>query len=143
MNVTCPPPAANAKPSFLGGGRRHSVPDPAFRTDYGFATADAKSDVDASWPVVDAPHDFIAEYANFTNNIEDFKQGYLPRNASWCALNCLWAVDLRPRLFKASRLPWDCRPIHVFARVFHPAPPPTTQTRILCCSMLSASFSFP
>ena len=32
---------------------------------------------------MDAPHDFIAERGNFTNDVTNFKQGYLPRNASW------------------------------------------------------------
>lgn len=61
---------------------RKVSPVPAFRTDYGFA-ADVSSGVDKDWVVVDAPHDFIAEYGNFSDNAENFKQGYLPRNASW------------------------------------------------------------
>ena len=83
MNVTCTPPTSGAKPSLMGGGRRAASPSPAFRTDYGFATADASAEVDASWVLVDAPHDFIAEYGNFTNNREDVHHGYLPRNVSW------------------------------------------------------------
>ena len=83
MNVTCTPPASDAKPSFMGGGRRAVSPSPAFRTDYSFATADASAAVDSSWVVVDAPHDFIAEYGNFTDNQEDVHHGYLPRNVSW------------------------------------------------------------
>eukprot|EP00756_Hemistasia_phaeocysticola_P022968 Hpha_TRINITY_DN15865_c4_g5::TRINITY_DN15865_c4_g5_i1::g.188348::m.188348/K01190/lacZ; beta-galactosidase len=79
MNITCSKPT---KPTGMGGGRRSPPEPPFFRTDYSFA-ADAESGVDASWKVVDAPHDFIAENAQFTNNIENFKQGYLPRNASW------------------------------------------------------------
>ena len=71
------------KPSHMEGGRRSKSPTPAFRTNYSFATAEATSDIDADWDVVDAPHDFISEYANFTNDITNFKQGYLPRNASW------------------------------------------------------------
>jgi hypothetical protein len=87
MNVTCTP-AAKGKKSNMGGGRRATPPAPPFRTDYSFAVADAASTVDdpdggGGWAVVDAPHDFIAERGNFTNNVEDFKQGYLPRNASW------------------------------------------------------------
>ena len=87
MNVTCTPPK-KGKESHMGGGRRATPPVPAFRTDYTFALADASSAVDdpssgGGWSVVDAPHDFIAERANFTNNVENFKQGYLPRNASW------------------------------------------------------------
>ena len=90
-NVTC---KAGGKPSGMGGGRRKAVPPP--RTDYSFA-ADATSSVDHGWVVVDAPHDFISEYGNFTNNVEDFKQGYLPRNASWYrkhfALPNAWQAD--------------------------------------------------
>ena len=67
----------------MGGGQRSVSPDPAFRTDYSFATADAEDAVDADWTVVDAPHDFIAEYGNFTDNAEDQHHGFLPRNASW------------------------------------------------------------
>lgn len=51
--------------------------------DYLFATADATSDIDREWAVVDAPHDFIAEYGNFTEDSSDQHHGYLPRNASW------------------------------------------------------------
>jgi hypothetical protein len=83
MNITCNPPAANSKPTFMDGGRRTKSPDPAFRTDYGFATADATDAIDKDWTVVDAPHDFISEYGNFTENSEDLHHGYLPRNASW------------------------------------------------------------
>ena len=61
---------------------RGEPPVPAFRTDYAFA-ADASSAVDASWPLVDAPHDFVAERANFTYDNTNMKQGYLPRNTSW------------------------------------------------------------
>lgn len=78
-NVTC---SKGGKPSGMGGARRAHSPSPAFRTDYSFA-ADVTSAVDASWGVVDAPHDFIAERANFTDDSTNFKQGYLPRNASW------------------------------------------------------------
>ena len=78
-NVTC---SKGGKPSGMGGGRRAHSPSPAFRTDYSFA-ADVASAVDAAWGVVDAPHDFIAERANFTDDSTNFKQGYLPRNASW------------------------------------------------------------
>ena len=77
-NVTC---GLSRNSSGMGGGRRYYSPSPAFRTDYAFATA--KSNVDADWPVVDAPHDFISENANFVDDIRNFKQGYLPRNASW------------------------------------------------------------
>ena len=80
-NVTCTKDPK--KPSNMAGGRRTKPPSPAFRTDYGFGTADASSTIDADWEVVDAPHDFIAERGNFTNNVENFKQGYLERNASW------------------------------------------------------------
>lgn len=66
--------------SGLGGGLRKEPPNPAFRTDYEFAKTDMDDD---RWDIVDAPHDFIAEYGNFTNDISNFKQGYLPRNASW------------------------------------------------------------
>ena len=83
MNITCTPPQPTDNPSHMGGGRRSSSPDPAFRTDYGFATADAADAVDADWTVVDTPHDFIAEYGNFTDNDEDQHHGFLPRNASW------------------------------------------------------------
>ena len=38
MNVTCTPPGPEASPTFMGGGMRSAPPDPAFRTDYGFAT---------------------------------------------------------------------------------------------------------
>lgn len=68
--------------SGYSGGRRTKSPNPPFRTDYAFA-ADIESKIDADWPVVDVPHDFIAEYGNFTNNPEDFKHGGLPRNVSW------------------------------------------------------------
>ena len=77
-NITCSP----ANGTGMGGGRRAAPPVPAFRTDYAFA-ADASSAVDASWPLVDAPHDFIAEFANFTYDNTNMKQGYLPRNTSW------------------------------------------------------------
>jgi hypothetical protein len=80
MNVTC---RKGTSPTHMCGGKRASSPDPAFRTDYSFATADAADAVDADWVVVDAPHDFISEYSNFSNNVENFKQGYLNRNASW------------------------------------------------------------
>ena len=80
MNISCSRPD---KPSGMGGGRRQNPPNPAFRTDYTFATEDAMSSIDSEWPLVDAPHDFIAEYGNFTNDVTNFKQGYLPRNASW------------------------------------------------------------
>ena len=70
-NVTC---KAGGKASGMGGGRRTSSPTPAFRTNYSFA-ADADSSIDAAWPVVDAPHDFISEYANFTDDSTNFKQG--------------------------------------------------------------------
>ena len=83
MNITCTPPKPGEKPSFMDGGRRFSSPSPAFRTDYSFALADATNDIDAHWPLVDAPHDFIAELGNFTENSEDMHHGYLPRNASW------------------------------------------------------------
>ena len=79
-NVSCAP---GSEPSGMGGGRRAHKPSPAFRTDYTFATADAACDVDADWEVVDAPHDFISAKANFANDVTNFKQGYLPRNASW------------------------------------------------------------
>jgi hypothetical protein len=83
MNFTC----AMGKGSKLKGGRRSKPPSPAFRTDYGFATADAPSSVDAAWAVVDAPHDFIAERGNFTDDSDpdatNINFGYLPRNASW------------------------------------------------------------
>jgi len=79
-NITCTKPE---KATGIGGGRREKAPVPAFRTDYSFAVADATSDIDSDWPLVDAPHDFIAEYGNFTNDVTNFKQGYLPRNASW------------------------------------------------------------
>ena len=82
MNVTCHPPDGEA-PSFMDGGQRAAPPDPAFRTDYPFALADATSTVDADWAVVDAPHDFIAEYGNFTEDSSDLHHGYLPRNVSW------------------------------------------------------------
>ena len=68
--------------SGLQGGRRDRSPSPAFRTDYVFAT-DSTQDVDRNWTLVDVPHDFISSRANFTNDISNFKQGYLPRNASW------------------------------------------------------------
>jgi hypothetical protein len=91
-NHTC----TKGKSSGMGGGMRTKPPSPAFRTDYSFAH-DVSSNVDAAWKVVDAPHDFIAENANFTNNPEDFKQGYLPRNASWYrkhfALPSAWQGD--------------------------------------------------
>jgi beta-galactosidase/beta-glucuronidase len=77
MNVTC-----KKSGDKIGGGRRKTSPSPAFRTDYKFAV-DASSTVDQEWPVVDAPHDFVAERANFTDNPEDFKHGYLQRNVSW------------------------------------------------------------
>ena len=80
MNISCSRPQ---KPTGIGGGRRSKPPSPPFRTDYSFATADASSTIDSDWAVVDAPHDFIAEYANFTDDVTNFKQGYLPRNASW------------------------------------------------------------
>jgi hypothetical protein len=80
MNITCMRPE---KPSGIGGGRRQKSPSPPIRTDYSFATADATSTIDQSWAIVNAPHDFIAEYGNFTNDVTNFKQGYLPRNASW------------------------------------------------------------
>lgn len=93
-NITCSP---GSKRSGMGGGRRYSMPVPAFRTDYGFATADAASGVDAAWPVVDAPHDFIGATANFTDDDSNFKHGYLPRNASWYrkhfALPAAWQQD--------------------------------------------------
>ena len=79
MNISCSRPA---KPTGIAGGQRQKPPNPAFRTDYTFAKADATSSIDKDWPVVNAPHDFIAEYGNFTNDISNFKQGYLPRNAS-------------------------------------------------------------
>jgi len=82
MNVTCHPPDGEA-PSFMDGGQRAAPPEPAFRTDYPFARADATSTVDADWAVVDAPHDFIAEYGNFTEDSSDLHHGYLPRKASW------------------------------------------------------------
>ena len=78
--VTCTKPANKTQ---MGGGLRKHSPLPAFRTDYSFATATADASIDTNWPVVDAPHDFLAEFANFTNDPENFKQGYLPRNASW------------------------------------------------------------
>ena len=83
MNITCHPPAAGSKPTFMGGGMRSKSPEPAFRTDYNFATADAADSVDKDWIIVDAPHDFISEYGNFTENSEDLHHGYLPRNASF------------------------------------------------------------
>ena len=94
MNISCSRPK---KPSGIGGGRRQRPPNPPFRTDYSFATADATSPIDDNWAVVDAPHDFIAEYGNFTNDVSNFKQGYLPRNASWYRkhfkLPAPWAKD--------------------------------------------------
>ena len=85
MNVTCTPPDPSSKkgPSFMDGGARSVSPDPAFHTDYSFATADALDDVDADWAVVDAPHDFISEYGSFTEDQSDQHHGYLPRNASF------------------------------------------------------------
>ena len=83
MNITCHTPSPESPPTFMGGGRRTHSPDPAFRTDYVFATADAYSAVDKDWAVVDAPHDFISEYGNFTEDSSDQHHGYLPRNASW------------------------------------------------------------
>ena len=80
MNITCKRPE---KPTGIGGGQRQKSPSPPFRTDYSFATADATSGIDETWPIVNAPHDFIAEFGNFTNDVTNFKQGYLPRNASW------------------------------------------------------------
>ena len=71
MNITCHPPGSEGgeqEPTFMGGGRRATPPNPAFRTDYSFATADAASAVDSSWAVVDAPHDFISEYGTFTED---------------------------------------------------------------------------
>ena len=82
MNVTCHPPDGE-QPSHMGGGRRTASPHPAFRTDYPFATADAASAIDADWAVVDAPHDFISEMGNFTEDQSDQHHGYLPRNVSW------------------------------------------------------------
>jgi beta-galactosidase/beta-glucuronidase len=78
MNVTCKAKSGDK----IEGGRRTASPSPAFRTDYKFAV-DASSTLDQDWPVVDAPHDFIAERANFTDNPEDFKHGFLERNVSW------------------------------------------------------------
>ena len=77
MNVTCKKTGANKT-----GGRRAASPDPAFKPNYKFA-ADASSALDNDWEVVDTPHDFVAERANFSNNPEDFKHGYLQRNVSW------------------------------------------------------------
>ena len=94
QNVTCNHTASSSK---MGGGRRSVSPSPAFRTDYSFAVADASSKLDAAWDVVDAPHDFISEFGNFTDNDANFKQGYLPRNASWYrkhfALPTDWNTD--------------------------------------------------
>ena len=56
MNVTCTKSPDGENPSKMGGGRRKTSPSPAFRTDYGFAVADASDSVDVEWPVVDAPH---------------------------------------------------------------------------------------
>jgi hypothetical protein len=83
MDITCKPPSPGGKVTFMDGGSRSVSPDPAFRTDYGFATADVSATVDADWAVVDAPHDFISEYGNFTEIQSDQHHGYLPRNASW------------------------------------------------------------
>jgi hypothetical protein len=95
MNVTCTFDPKNA--SFMGGGRRQAPPVPAFRTDYSFATADAPSDIDAAWEVVDAPHDFIAERGNFSDDEDNARQGYLPRNVSWYRkhfnLPAEWSMD--------------------------------------------------
>jgi beta-galactosidase/beta-glucuronidase len=88
MNVTCSKKSGDK----IGGGRRKASPFPAFRTDYKFAV-DASSTVDQNWPVVDAPHDFIAERANFTDNPEDFKHGYLERNVSWYRKHFKMAKD--------------------------------------------------
>ena len=67
--------------SGLQGGRREKSPNPAFRTDYFFASTEQQ--LDKNWSLVYVPHDFISSRANFTNDITNFKQGYLPRNASW------------------------------------------------------------
>ena len=53
MNITCTPPDGEEEPTYMDGGRRAVAPDPAFRTDYPFATADAASEVDKDWDVVD------------------------------------------------------------------------------------------
>jgi hypothetical protein len=97
MNITCHPPKAGSKPTYMDGGRRSQSPSPAFRTDYEYGTADASSKIDADWDVVDAPHDFIAEYGNFTENESDQHHGYLPRNVSWYrkhfTLPASWSTD--------------------------------------------------
>jgi hypothetical protein len=97
MNITCHPPKAGSKPTYMDGGRRSQSPSPAFRTDYEYGTADASSKIDANWDVVDAPHDFIAEYGNFTENESDQHHGYLPRNVSWYrkhfTLPASWSTD--------------------------------------------------
>ena len=55
MNVTCTPPSPDAAPTFMGGGMRSAPPDPAFRTDYGFATADA-ADPAGGWMAYGSIH---------------------------------------------------------------------------------------
>ena len=72
------PPLRPGNLSGLQGGRRDRTPNPAFRTDYYFAS-DSTKDFDRNWSLIDIPHDFIASRANFTNDITNFKQGYLPR----------------------------------------------------------------
>ena len=72
------PPLRPGNLSGLHGGRRNTTPNPAFRTDYLFAS-DSTKDFDRNWSLIDIPHDFIASRANFTNDITNFKQGYLPR----------------------------------------------------------------
>ena len=58
MNITCKRPE---KPTGIGGGQRQNH-QATIRTDYSFATADATSGIDETWPIVNAPHDFIAEF---------------------------------------------------------------------------------
>ncbi len=86
MNITCAKPD---KPTGMGGGRRPTPTPPYFRTDYRFATADADADVDADWPVRDVPHDFIAENAEFADDVTNFKQVRRRVFPSGCVPTCL------------------------------------------------------
>lgn len=133
MNITCDPPQPSATPTFMGGGRRSRSPDPPFRTDYSFATADAGSDVDAHWDVVDAPHDFISECV-----CEHTHRPLLLSGS--CAFRRL-TTRLSTRL---TTCPIVCRILVDTATAHMPlhVPPPWPCNSRQCCSVDRLGYSF-